>query len=147
VVHFPVLVTTGLDPVVHAEAPQMTKRNCKRHRRMDCRVKPGNDDMRNRSRGASLRPSFAGGYGTDGQKISPNKEGEAERREAHPTSEAAHCRSAAARFGESALAFRRSTAALLAGAFQQTDDAASGRASRIRRNGKDAGVNRGAARA
>jgi hypothetical protein len=31
-------VTTGLDPVVHAEPP--TVRQC----RMDCRVKPGNDE-------------------------------------------------------------------------------------------------------
>jgi hypothetical protein len=27
--------------------------------RMDCRVKPGNDDMKVRSRGALMRPSFA----------------------------------------------------------------------------------------
>jgi hypothetical protein len=31
------IVTTGLDPVVHAEVPNT--RRC----RMDCRVKPGND--------------------------------------------------------------------------------------------------------
>ena len=31
------LVTTGLDPVVHADSPHV------RRRRMDCRVRPGND--------------------------------------------------------------------------------------------------------
>ena len=52
------LVTTGVDPVVHA-AGQRTKSGseCQPHRHMDCRVKAGNDDMKMRSRGASS-PEF-----------------------------------------------------------------------------------------
>jgi hypothetical protein len=34
-----IFVTTGLDPVVHADSPNG------RRGRMDCRVKPGNDDL------------------------------------------------------------------------------------------------------
>jgi len=99
---------------------------------MDCRVKPGNDDMKIRSRGASSRPSFADGY--ERTKNSPNEKGEAERREAHPTMRPRVVEARPRAFGESALAFRRSTAALLAGVFQRTDDAVSGRASRLRLN-------------
>jgi hypothetical protein len=40
------IVTIGLDPVVYAD------RRSQRRGRMDCRVKPGNDDVINRSRGA-----------------------------------------------------------------------------------------------
>ena len=47
-------VTTGLDPVVHADEPLIQSATlAKRLRCMDCRVKPGNDEMKNRSRGAS----------------------------------------------------------------------------------------------
>jgi hypothetical protein len=38
----PTLVTTGLDPVFHAEFPQMLISGPMRS--MDCRVKPGNDE-------------------------------------------------------------------------------------------------------
>jgi hypothetical protein len=38
-------VTTGLDPVVHADSPR--KRSC----RMDCRIKSGNDDSQGRCGG------------------------------------------------------------------------------------------------
>jgi hypothetical protein len=37
-------VTPGLDPGVHTDAPRA------RHRRMDCRVKPGNDGCESVSR-------------------------------------------------------------------------------------------------
>jgi hypothetical protein len=40
------LVTTGLDPVVHAESPRERNPNGIRLVRVDCRVKPGNDDAR-----------------------------------------------------------------------------------------------------
>jgi hypothetical protein len=58
----PSFVTTGLDPVVHAEARQTE--NARRNTSepslgMDCRVKPGNDETENRSRGAVTRPSYA----------------------------------------------------------------------------------------
>jgi hypothetical protein len=49
------LVTTGLDPVVHDEmrllkyTARMNERPC----HMDCRVKPGNDEIKIRSRDAS----------------------------------------------------------------------------------------------
>ena len=47
-------VTTGLDPVVHADEPLIQSATlAKRLRCMDCRVKPANDEMKNRSRGAS----------------------------------------------------------------------------------------------
>ena len=50
---YPPFVTTGLDPVVHGEAPRSsTVRISRFHRRMDCRVKPGNDEIKSRSRGA-----------------------------------------------------------------------------------------------
>jgi hypothetical protein len=38
------LVTTGLDPVVHTESPRGSDPDTIRLVRMDCRVKPGNDD-------------------------------------------------------------------------------------------------------
>jgi hypothetical protein len=80
---------------------------------MDCRVKPGNDDVvskRSRSRGALFtHPSFAARRretNDNGENASAIKE--AERRKAHPTMTAC----AAARQSRGALAFRRSTAAL-----------------------------------
>jgi hypothetical protein len=53
-------------------------------------------DKRARSRDATRARVFAQRY-EQTKKISPNKKGEAERRETHPANEAAHCRSAAAR--------------------------------------------------
>jgi len=41
----------GEGPAVHAEAKQTVSFQ-KRRRRIDCRVKPGNDDTKERSRGA-----------------------------------------------------------------------------------------------
>src|SRR5579862_5913026 len=75
----PRLVTTGLDPVVHAEAKH---RKSERFLSMDCRVKPGNDDVRNRSRDAS-HPSHA----TNGTKVSPPKK----RGGGAPTGASIHC--------------------------------------------------------
>jgi hypothetical protein len=37
------LVTTGLDPVVHADVPSIQHRTEQLRGRIDCRVKPGND--------------------------------------------------------------------------------------------------------
>ena len=61
------LVTAGLDPAVHAEVRQtgLVENQTKRHRPMDCRVKPGNDDgkgKRSRSRDA-VRPRFWARHG------------------------------------------------------------------------------------
>jgi hypothetical protein len=39
----PSVVTTGLDPVVHADVQQSKHRMLMRLSYMDCRVKPGND--------------------------------------------------------------------------------------------------------
>jgi hypothetical protein len=45
------IVTAGLDPAVHSDSEHM--RRCP----MDCRVKPGNDEIEDRSRDASA-PEF-----------------------------------------------------------------------------------------
>ena len=39
----PLPVTTGLDPVVHADVPQKSAGRSAPLFRVDCRVKPGND--------------------------------------------------------------------------------------------------------
>ncbi len=49
---FSSFVTTGLDPVVHLNFRNNNGRQCERQLRMDCRVKPGNDDVKNCSRDA-----------------------------------------------------------------------------------------------
>ena len=52
---FTLCVTTGLDPVVHADPPSALSVPLSKPRpRMDCRVEPGNDDMRNRRRRLNL---------------------------------------------------------------------------------------------
>jgi hypothetical protein len=65
----PHLVTTGLDPVDHAEARLLTK--SERALRMDCRIRSGNDDVRNRSRDA-IAPELCF---TNDTKLPPNKKG------------------------------------------------------------------------
>jgi len=44
-------------PVVHADAPHAV-RSSERTGRMDCRVKPGNDEIESRSRDAPEHPSY-----------------------------------------------------------------------------------------
>jgi hypothetical protein len=70
--HHRTLVTTGLDPVVHADSRrERATKKCIRPGRMDCRIigersdavlrtaMSGNDEMKSHSRGAIPRPSFA----------------------------------------------------------------------------------------
>jgi hypothetical protein len=45
----PFLVTAGLDPVVHAKL-RLTEAQRKLRRRMDCRIKSGNDEVRTNER-------------------------------------------------------------------------------------------------
>jgi hypothetical protein len=46
------IVTTGLDPVVHADLPG--KRRC----RMDCPIKSGNDAIKGEKRDQNLGPQY-----------------------------------------------------------------------------------------
>jgi hypothetical protein len=53
-------ITTGLDPVVHFAVQRSRQAGLNmRPVRMDCRVKPGNDEVRERSRDTPC-PGFAG---------------------------------------------------------------------------------------
>jgi hypothetical protein len=45
------VVTAGLDPAVHSEAQRASETELRMRRgRMNCRVKPGNDERRKRAR-------------------------------------------------------------------------------------------------
>ena len=57
------LVTTGLDPVVHTEVPYVrASRQRELKSRMDCRVKPGNDEL-TRASGAPSSANQQSGAG------------------------------------------------------------------------------------
>ena len=74
------VASLAYDPVVHAEMPR--RRPCgvsKPARRMDCRVKPGNDEKTNPFSRRALRPRFAN---HDNEKQLPPNKREAERRKA-----------------------------------------------------------------